>query len=76
MFWLKRWPILPGFVPGALFHPNDAIMFTAMGVTTVFLLVALSLVGTRGRIGFDCSVIIALLISVPSSWLSYVAFRV
>lgn len=76
LFWLKRWPILPGFVPGALFHPNEAIMFIAMGVTTVFLLVSLSLAGTRGRIGFACSVFVALLTSVPSAWLSYVAFRV
>ena len=50
--WLKLWPVLPGFVPGALlFHPNDAVEFTAMGVVAVALLAGLTWLGAGLALG-------------------------
>lgn len=76
LFWLKLWSILPGFLPGAiLFHPCDALEFTAMGVTTLVLLVSLTWLGSLGRYRLLAAAGIALLISVPSAILAYAAFR-
>jgi hypothetical protein len=76
LHWLKLWPILPGFVPGAaLFHPHDALEFTTMGVTTLVLLAGLTWLGSRGRYWLALAAGIALLVSVPSAWFAYAAFR-
>ena len=65
-------PHLPGMIPGAfLFHPHEAAEFTAMGVTTLLLLVGLTWLGSRGRYRLFSAALIALLISVPSSMVAH-----
>lgn len=74
--WLKLWPILPGFIPGAiLFHPNDLPEFATMGVVTVALLAGLTWLGAGGRRRLPAAAAIALLVSVPSSFFALAAFR-
>jgi hypothetical protein len=76
LFWLRLWPILPGFVPGAwLFHPNDRLEFLTMAIVTGLLLCGLTWLGTRGRTGLVAAAVLGLLVSVPSSFLAYAAFR-
>lgn len=73
--WLKLWPILPGILPGAfLFHPHDVAEFTAMGVTTLLLLVGLTWLGSLGWKHLVAAVVIALLISIPSSMAAHSAY--
>jgi hypothetical protein len=75
LFWLKLWAVLPGFIPGALlFHPHDAAEFTAMGVTTLLLLVGLTWLGSRGWKCLLAAALIALLISIPSSMSAHSAY--
>jgi hypothetical protein len=74
--WLKLWPILPGFVPGALlFHPNDVPEFATMGIVTVVLLAGLGWLGAGGRRRLPAAMALALLVSVPSSLMALAAFR-
>lgn len=74
--WLKLWPILPGFIPGALlFHPNDLPEFATMGAVTVALLAGLAWLGAGGRRRLLAAAAIALLVSVPSSIFALAAFR-
>jgi hypothetical protein len=73
--WLRMWPILPGFVPGALlFHPNDGLEFSTMAVTTALLMLGLTWLACRGRAGMIVAAVISLLISVPTSMIAYAAF--
>lgn len=75
LFWLYRAPILPGFVPGAvLFQPNEALMFTTMGITTFGLLVSLTWLAAKGQKRLLAAIVIALLVSAPSAWLAYRAY--
>lgn len=75
--WLKMWPYLPGFLPGALlFHPqHDALQFSTMAVTTLLLLIALTWLGCRGRRGLVAAVVVALAISIPSALIAFTAYR-
>lgn len=75
--WLKLWPVLPGFVPGAYFlhGRGDGIEITAWAGTTLVLLVCLGGLAARGRVGLVTATAIALMISVPSAWLAYALFR-
>ncbi len=47
--WLLMWPVLPRFVPGFLFHPNDVAERATMGVVTVVLLPGLVWLGRRSK---------------------------
>jgi hypothetical protein len=74
--WLRLWPILPGFLPGAFFlHGNDTLEFTAWAATTFVLLFGLSWLGTRGTVGLAVALVVALAISVPSAYIAYALFR-
>jgi hypothetical protein len=76
LFWLKLWPILPGFVPAFFcFHPHDVVEFISMGIVTVALFIGLSWLGMRGRMGLVAAAVVALLISIPSAWFAYCIFR-
>ncbi len=74
-FWLRLWPILPGFVPGMLSsYPDRILMFPTMGLAALVLLVALTWLGARGRVPLAVAAIVALMISMPSAWIAYRAF--
>ncbi|MBI3861129.1 MAG: hypothetical protein HY290_04455 [Planctomycetia bacterium] len=74
--WIKMWPILPGFLPGALlFHPQqEALEFSTMAVTTLVLLLALTWLGCRGRGSLIAAVLVALLISIPTAMIAYTVY--
>ena len=73
--WLKLWPILPGFVPGALlFHPHDALEFSTMAVAASITMIGLTWLGCRGRKSLIAAAIIALLISIPTTCIAYGAY--
>lgn len=73
--WMKLWPILPGFVPGALlFHPHDLPEFLTMGVVTVALLASLTWLGSGGGWRLVAAALISLAVSIPSAILAHGAF--
>lgn len=75
LMWLKLWPILPGFIPGAyLFHPHDLPEFITMGVVTAALLVLLTWLGAGGRGRLFVAASLALCVSIPSAFFAYAAF--
>lgn len=73
LHWLKMWPVLPGFVPGALIHPHDRELLL-MGATTLLLLVGLTWLGSIGKKCLIAAAGVAVLISVPSALLAYALF--
>ena len=74
--WIKLWPILPGFLPGAyLIHPTTAIEFAVMALMTLGLLVTLVSLGSSSRRRLRIALGVALLVSVPSSVVAYLCFR-
>jgi len=74
--WLKMWPVLPGFLPGAIWlHGNDELEFFAWGATTLSLLLGLSWLGTRGTVGLTAALLVALAVSIPSAYIAYALFR-
>ena len=77
-YWLKLWPLLPGFFPGAvLLHARvpDSVEFASWGLGTAVLIVALSYLGSRGPRRLLLSALIALAISIPSALSAYSLFR-
>ncbi|HEY1068717.1 MAG TPA: hypothetical protein VGE52_21520 [Pirellulales bacterium] len=75
LMWLKLWPILPGFIPGAyFFHPHDLPEFVTMSLVTLSLLVGLTWLGTGSRPRLAAAAIIALAVSIPSAFFAYAAF--
>ena len=75
MFWLRLWPILPGFFAGIPFHPNDTASFTAMGIATAVLALVLIWLGSPGLRRLLLAAVIALLVSIPSSFAAHAVFR-
>ncbi len=74
--WLRLWPILPGFLPGAyLIHPTTAVQFAVMGLMTLGLLASLVSLGSASRRRLMAAVGVALLVAVPSSVAAYLCFR-
>jgi hypothetical protein len=73
--WLNWWPVLPGFIAGIIFHPNEILECSAMGVTTLLLLVSLTWLGSGGCYRRSAAAAIALLTSVPQAFVSYAVFR-
>jgi len=73
--WVKMLPVLPGFLIGIAFHPHDAAMFVAMGVATLAMLVAGTLLGRRGRLALCIVASVAFAVSAASSFFADVAFR-
>ena len=78
--WLKLWPILPGFVAGALPGPllyssHLPYELETMAGATLLLLVGLTWLGTRGPRAGMAAAGIALLVAVPSSAIAYAVFR-
>ena len=74
--WIKLWPILPGFFPGAyLIHPSTAVEFAVMGLMTLGLLVSLVSLGSASPRRLRVASGVALLVSIPSSIVAYVCFR-
>jgi hypothetical protein len=68
--------VLPGFLVGAwLFHPQDVLEFSAMGVTTLVLLAGLTWLGSGGLWRLAAAAAIALAIAVPQAFISYAFFR-
>ncbi len=69
---VRYWLIMPGFVPGVvLFHPNDRLEWTAWIVTTVGMVLGLTWLGSLGPRRLMLAVVLALLIAIPSSLVSY-----
>ncbi|MFO0954472.1 MAG: hypothetical protein U0835_25595 [Isosphaeraceae bacterium] len=73
--WLNFWPALPGilaaaFVPG----PFQEARFAAGAVMAMVLLASLTWLGTKGRVGLLAATVLALLASVPQSWIAYQLF--
>jgi hypothetical protein len=80
LFWLKLWPILPGFLAGFLPGPmlygaHLPYELETMGVTTCLALIALTWLGSLSRRWLCVAAGIALLISVPSAAIAYGVFR-
>lgn len=73
-FWIKTWPVLPGFAVGLPFHPNDTAEWYAMGVGTVVLVALFTWLGSLGRAALIGSGAVALIGSGLQSWLSYACF--
>lgn len=67
--WVKMWPLLPGFLPGALlFDPaHDLLELSTMAVVSLVLWIGLTWLGYRNRVGLIAAAIVALLISVPTA---------
>jgi hypothetical protein len=74
--WLRMWPFLPGFIPGALlFHSrHETLEFSTMAVSTLMLLIALTWLGSCSRVRLIAAAVIALLISVPTALIARGAF--
>ena len=80
IFWLKLWPILPGFLAGflpgpLLFHRHLPYEFHTMGVTTLILLAGLTWLGFSGQRRLATVAGLALLTSIPSAIIAYGVFR-
>ena len=80
IFWLKLWPILPGFLAGflpgpLLFHRHLPYEFHTMGVTTVILLAGLTWLGSSRQRRLVTAALLALLVSVISATIAYGVFR-
>jgi hypothetical protein len=73
--WLKMWPFLPGFLPGALlFHPNDVLEFSTMAASTLVVMIGLTWLACRSRLMLVVAAAVALLISIPSALLAYTVY--
>ena len=80
LFWLKMWPILPGFLagilPGALvFHRHLPYEMRVMGATTLLLLAGLTWLGASRERRLAMAAFLALLVSLPSAIVAYEVFR-
>lgn len=75
--WLCLWPVLPGLVAGLPFKAwyDDPGLIVASGAATLLCLALLTLVGTRYRSGLVIAVVVASVISIPTSFLSWWLFR-
>ena len=75
--WLCLWPVLPGLVVGIPLKPyyDDSGFIAGSGIATVVLLLILTYVGVQFRFGLLFSVAAALVISIPTSIVSYWLFR-
>ncbi len=75
LLWLDLWPVLPGFVVGALaFHGNDLLEFGTMGLTTLALLTGLTWLGARGGWRLAIAGAIAMAVAVPQGFITYGVF--
>jgi hypothetical protein len=74
--WLRMWPFLPGFLPGALlFLPkHDLLAFSTMAITTLIMMIGLTWLGCRSRGGLIAAAAITMLISVPTALIAYTAY--
>jgi hypothetical protein len=75
LYWLKLWCILPGFLGGIPFHPHDAAEFTAMGITTLFLIGLLMWVGSHNRMWLVVAGVLGLVLEIFTSLIAYAVFR-
>ncbi len=75
--WLCMWPILPGLVAGMPLKRDydDLGLLVGSGIATVVLLFILTCVGVRARLGLLFAVAAGLVISIPTSIVSYWLFR-
>ena len=75
--WLCMWPILPGFMAGAPLkrYYDDPGLYAGSGIAAALFLILLTFVGARFRFGLPFALAVALVVSIPTSILSYWAFR-
>jgi hypothetical protein len=74
LLWMKLWCILPGFFGGVLFHPNEVVEFTAMGITTLLLVGLSTWIGSRSRLWLVVAGVLGLALSSITSLIAYHLF--
>lgn len=75
LWWIRMWPVLPGFTAGMIIHPtDDATERVAMAALTGFLIALFTWLGSSGRRALIASGIVALIGSGFQSWFSHVIF--
>ena len=74
--WLCMWPILPGLVAGIPLkrHYDDPGLIAGSGIAAAIFLIVLTSVGARFRLGLPIALAVALVISIPTSFLSHWLF--
>lgn len=75
--WLCMWPILPGLLVGIPLkrYYDDPGLIAGSGIATAVFLILLTFVGARFRFGLPFALAVALVVSIPTSILSYWLFR-
>ena len=70
------WPLLPGFILGYVcFGGAGFEFFTTAAIFTVAIFVALVFLARSSQANRSMAAVFALIVSVPTSVIAYVAFR-
>lgn len=79
LHWMAMWPVLPGLLPGELVRRamgfDDTGMQIVMGVVTLWVIVGLSWLGSRGTKMLVIAIVVALIFAGATSMAAYAAFR-
>lgn len=73
--WWCLWPVMPGFLLGALLHPNEPLEFIVMGAATVVILGAAWYLASRRWWSLMLTATLLLLWAGYNSYGGYAAMR-